>query len=378
MPLRCRILALAALAAMSPALDSPTRAQTPAPTGQAELLTECEVIARVNSEVILACELDWQVRLMFEERFGREGAKSIVGSPMFAEGREALLKRLTITRIEMALLYADFRSNAPGADLPSIKKQLQDPWEKQEVPRLMKSVGVEELSELEPRLLELGTSLAERREDFFRTMIARTWMTQSVKIDKEVTHEQMLTHYREHAEDYYQPDRVRWEELMVRFDKHPSKPAAYAALARLGNEANAAARAAVADEPAFGAIATARSDGFTAEEGGAYDWTTKDSLAAERVDAALFTLPPGQMSPILEGPMGFHIVRVLERREAGPTSFREVQGAIRKSIQDERFGVAINGKLTELKKSARIWTLYTGDLSYEELAALQAPPTQTR
>lgn len=376
MPLRCLTLTLAIAAFV--ASPSPLNAQPATPSGPAELLKECEVIARVNSEVILACELEWQVRLMFEERFGRQANKSVADSPMFAEARDALMKRLTISRIEIALLYADFRSNAPGADLASIQQQLQEPWEEQEIPRLMKSVGVEELAELEPRLMGLGTSLSERREDFNRTMIARTWMTQAVKIDREVTHDQMLTYYRDHKEDYYEPDRARWEELMVRFDKHPSKAAAYAALAQLGNQAHAAAKAAPVGEPAFGAIAPARSDGFTAEDGGAYDWTNRNSLTAESVDAALFTLAPGQMSQILEGPMGFHIVRVLERREAGPTSFREVQASIRKSLQDERFNVAINGKLTDLKKSARLWTVFTGNLSYEELAALQAPPTQTR
>lgn len=374
MPLRCLTLAIAALVA-SP---SPLNAQPAAPTGPAELLKECEVIARVNSEVILACELEWQVRLMFEERFGRKSTKSVADSPLFAEARQALMKRLTISRVEIALLYADFRSNAPGADLTSIQEQLQEPWEGQEIPRLMKSVGVEEIAELEPRLMGLGTSLAERREDFYRTMIARTWMTQSVKIDREVTHDQMLDYYRDHEGDYHEPDRARWEELMVRFDKHPSKAAAYAALAGLGNEANAVAKTAPAGEPVFGAIAPARSDGFTAEDGGTYDWTNRNSLTAEKVDEALFTLVPGEMSPILEGPMGFHVVRVMERRDAGPTSFREVQADIRKSLQDERFTAGINGKLTELKKSARLWTVFTGDLSYEELAALQAPPTQTR
>lgn len=372
MPLRCLTLAVA-LATPLACLSQP-----PVDSGEAQLLKECEVIARVNSEVILACELEWQVRLMFEERFGRDAAAAVTNSPLFAQGREALMKRLTISRIEIALLYADFRSNAPAADLDSIKKQLQEPWEKQEVPRLMKSLGVEEVADLEPRLLGLGTSLNERREDFYRTMISRTWMTQSTKIDKEVTHEQMLAYYREHEEDYYQPDRARWEELMVRFDKHPNKAAAYAALARLGNQANGLATSVGSGEPAFASIAPSVSDGYTAEDGGVYDWTNRDSLAAESVDRALFSLPVGKMSPILEGPMGFHIVRVIERREAGPTSFRDVQADIRASLKDERFTAAIGKKLTELKKSARLWTVFTGDLSYEELAALQAPPTQTR
>ncbi|TWU00101.1 Foldase protein PrsA 3 precursor [Botrimarina colliarenosi] len=348
----------------------PTAACADGPV-EVQPMESCEVIARVNSEVILACELDWQVRLMFEQRFGPEQTEALIKSPLFAKAREDLLQNLVVSRIEMALLYADFRSNAPQADVGAIKKQLEIPFEEGEVPRLIESVGVEDRAALEERLLDLGTSLSERREDFFRTMIARSWLQQAVKISKEVTHEQMLDFYREHESDYAEPDRVRWEELMVRFDNHPSKSEAYAALARLGNAAYAASGAAAAGEPAFAAIAPENSDGFTAEEGGAHDWTTKGSLASQEVDQALFNLSAGEMSPILEGPMGFHIVRVIERKDAGPTPFREVQGQIRKDLYDDRFNKAINAKVTELKKTARIWTTFTGDLSYEKLAEMQ-------
>ncbi|MEN0111184.1 MAG: hypothetical protein AAF805_10735, partial [Planctomycetota bacterium] len=65
-------------------------------------------------------------------------------------------------------------------------------------------------------------------------------------------------------------------------------------------------------------------------------------------------------------------VRVLERRDAGPTAFRDVQADIRKALNDERFGDAVNAKLTKLKRSARLWTVYTGDLTAERLAELTA------
>ncbi|MEN0112018.1 MAG: peptidylprolyl isomerase, partial [Planctomycetota bacterium] len=323
-----------------------------ASSGEAKPLSDCEVIARVNSEVILACELEWQVRLMIEQRLG-PSAKALVDSPMFSGMRDEAMKNLVISQIEVALLYSDFRSNAPMADLAGIQESLQPMFQETEVPRLMKVVGVEDRAALEAKLLELGTSLGERRAEFFRTMIARSWLTQSIKYDKEITHEQMLKHYRERLDDYAQPDRARWEELMVKFDRFGSKREAYAELARLGNRAHAAASRAGAAAPAFAELA-AESDGFTADEGGAYDWTDRGTLAAEAVDNALFTLPPGQMSGILEGPLGFHIVRVLERRDAGPTAFRDVQADIRKALNDERFGDAVNAKLTKLKRSARL------------------------
>lgn len=352
----------------APAGESAT---TPAaPTTEVQPLKECEVIARVNSEVILACELDWQVRLIVEQKMGPAAGQAMFASPMFAEAREGLLKSLILGRIEMALLYADFRSKAPQADMNAIKKQLDKPFEETEVPRLIESVGVADRAELEAKLLSLGTSLHERRDDFFRTIIARQWLQQAVKINREVTHEQLVEFYQSHEADYAQPERVRWEELMVRFEKHPSKSEAYAALARLGNQAYAATAAAAAGEAAFGELASRHSDGFTAADGGVYGWTSQGSLAAAVIETALFETPVGQMSPILEGPTGFHILRVIERKEAGPTPFSDVQAKIREDLYKERFDRGINEKVTELKRSARIWTVFTGDLTFEELAEL--------
>lgn len=343
---------------------------------QPEPLAECEVIARVNTEVILACELDWQVRMLFENRFGREASAAMLASPLYVQAREDLMKSLVLGRVEMALLYADFRSNAPQADLAAIKRQLETPFEETEVPRLMESLKVERREDLEPRLLELGTSIGERREDFYKQMIARSWLTQQIKIDKEVTHEQLLAFYEAHREDYDEPTRVRWEELVIRYDGHPSKSEAYAALALLANEAHAAAAGAPEGEAAFGDLARQRSDGFNAREGGVYDWTTRDALAAEELADALFSLARGEMSPIVAGPVGFHVVRVIERREAGPRPFRDVQAQIRKDLYDDRFGAAVNAKLTELKKSARMWTVFTGDVDYLKLAELQKGPAK--
>ena len=137
--------------------------------------------------------------------------------------------------------------------------------------------------------------------------ISQQWIHQKVKPDDEITHEEMLgSGIRAHLREFEKPPRARWEELMVRLSKYPSSEAAYAALAAMGNEV------ALAGRP-LAEVAKARSDGPTAADGGARDWTNQGSLAAEQLDRALFALPPGRLSPILESKTGLHIIRVLER-----------------------------------------------------------------
>lgn len=353
---------LALLAAPAPGADTPSAAQP---------LPQCEVVARVNSEVILACDVDWQVELTLRQRVGQD-YKDRMPPEEIELAREQLRKSFVVPQLEMALLYSDFRSNSPQADLNAIKKQLTKAFDDNEVKRLQKMVGAEDRAELETRLLELGTSLSERREDFYRTMIARSWLTQSTEVNKEVSHEQILGYYREHEDEYFKPDRCRWEELMVRFDRHKSERDAYASLANRLNPLVAGIDSVPPGEAAFAELAPTHSDGFTARKGGEHDWTTKGALVAEEVDRALFELPVGQRSKILRSDIGFHVVRVIERKDAGPIPFSDVQAAIRKGLQNERFDAAVQDRLTELKKSARLWTSYTGECDYKRLAELMS------
>ncbi len=328
---------------------------------------ECQVIARVNGEVILSCELLWQVNLQIEEAGGR------MPPGQEDEIRQQLMQQSLMQMMDMRMIYSDFRRNVPQADLSKIHESLADAFDKDELPRLMKVVGVEDRQNLEERLASLGTSLRERREDYYKVMIARSWISEGLKYDKEVTHQHMLDYYHEHTEDYEFPTQAKWEELMVRYDRFPSDQDAYVAICGMGKAAfGRLKQAKAATDPVFEPIAKQQSQGITASEGGQHDWTTQGALAAEVIDEALFVLPVGQMSPILRSDQGFHIVHVLDRKLAGVTPFTEVQNEIRDKIRDQRFSKAITQKLRELKKSAYVWTVYTGQLQREEEVASRA------
>ena len=159
---------------------------------------------------------------------------------------------------------------------------------------------------------------------------------------------------------------------MVRFDRfNGDRGRAWAALAAMGNEVHASA-ALSTDQPIFSQVAVEQSHGFTAAKGGLHDWTTRGALVAEDVDKVLFSLPIGQMSTILTGPSGFHIVRVLERQPAGRTPFTEAQAAIRLQLQQQRVRAQAEKYVVGLRKKAQIWTVFTGEISADEIA--QARP----
>jgi hypothetical protein len=253
--------------------------------------------------------------------------------------------------------------------MPRIEENLVEPFEEREVPQLIKMLEVNNSLELERELARLGSSMADVRRAFNEKAIASEWMRSKVKVNEEVSPDEMLAYYQSHLANYEHPARARWEELVVRKSRFAHPREAYAAIAQMGNEVWQRAAAAPVRGPAFAEVAKAKSDGYTAKEGGLKEWTDKGSLRIKEIDAALFTLQVGQMSPILEDVDAFYIVRVLERVDAGRKPFTDVQAKIRDDLKEERFDAAVEKYLGKLRQDARIWTAFTGNISADELIA---------
>src|SRR5206468_1856648 len=83
-------------------------------------------------------------------------------------------------------------------------------------------------------------------------------------------------------------------------------------------------------------VAKVRSQGATAGKGGQWEWTAQGSLRSTVLDRAIFSLPVGAMSQIVEDDDGYHIVRVLQRKAGGRTPFLEAQVEIKKQLRDDR------------------------------------------
>jgi hypothetical protein len=334
----------------------------------------CQVIARIDGQVVLACEVLWRVNQMLEANRDR------IPPDQYEAVRDQLMQRTLTGTIDQKLLYGEFRRNIPAENLPRIEENLVRPFEEREVPRLLKQLDCKSQRELEQELSRLGSSLADARQSFNEHVIASEWIRSKIKINEEVSPQEMVEYYRDHRAEFEFPTQARWEELSVRKSGRPAEAQqAYVKLAMMGNEVwPRLATNPPADTPVFGDVAKAKSEGFNAAKGGVYDWTTKGSLKAAVVDEAIFSLPLGQMSPILDSGTAFHIVRVLERKEAGCRPFTEVQNDIREKLKDERMSIAQRKYIDDLRKDAKIWTVYTGNVSVETLMGKAPGDTRQR
>jgi len=342
------------------------------PMDNAKPLEGGEIIARVDGQIVLAGDVMWQVNKIIDAN------RDKIPPAERDRARQMLLRQQTMGLIDTKLLYADFRRKVPAENIPTVEENLATPFEEVEMPRLVKMFELEDQRELDAELQKLGTSLAEMQRQFNERTIAGEWLRQLAPKPEEVTYDDLVAYYKQNVQagEYDYPAQAKWEELMVRFDRFDGdRSAAWRAIAEMGNQvwkrvaANPGLRGAV-----FAELAKKKSHGFTANQGGGHDWTTKGALRNKELDEALFSLELGQLSNIIEFDQAFYIVRVLERKEAGRTPFTEAQADIRKKLESKRRSGIREEVLIDLRKKSRVWTIFDGHLSGPRLSELLNQP----
>ncbi len=356
------------------------------PTEGPKKLEACQVIARIENQVVLASDILWEANLILQNNLRNVPPDQLAQIPQeqLDATREMLVRRALSSYVDTKLIYADFERKARGADMNAIRQQLNQPFfnggssgkAPGSLPTLLEAFEVDNVQDLEKKLIAFGTSLADRKEAYVEKAIAQTWIQEQINVDKP-TYGQLSEYYQEHLEDYAFPTQARWEEITVEFSNHPNKQGAMKKLAEAGNLVlQRAQQKPESTEPLFTDVAEKYSEVYNAKDGGLNDWTTQGAMRDRELDQAIFSLPVGALSPIIETEKACHIVRVVERREAGHTPFAEVQDDIEKKMSNDDFRAKTEKFIAQLRRESRIWTIYTGNTTAE--AFLKSPEDPVR
>jgi hypothetical protein len=305
-------------------------------------------IADVGAEAIWSHELLPTINQMVEEHEGKAPQSELDRQRVF------LVSKLLNRHVESKLLYIDFLRSLPAGKeeeiLEGIYKQVQEEFYSSQVPRLMEQMKVESLTALDNKLRKYGSSISQQLSQFREQAIAQSMIGKTIVRKPLITHKELLDYYYEHAKDYEFPAKVRYEKLTANFEKMPNRVEADWHIVEMGNQVLRGAK--------FANVAKRFSHGVNRNEGGYHDWTSKGSLVSDVLDKAIFSLPVGKMSPIFRDQTGFHIVRVLERKDAGRTSFAQAQKEIREELQAQKRTEQIREYVAELKRKTRVITIF--------------------
>ena len=223
------------------------------------------------------------------------------------------------------------------------------------LPEQVKKAKLETEAEFIQLLEEQGTSLASMMRSFAEQVWADQALREGVKEKPTIYLEELRDYYDQHSEQWQRPSRVKFRILSAVFKQYPNRDAAYQAVVEMWNQVY------YGGAP-FEAVAKKLSTGFSADEGGNFDWTRRGALKSKQIEEAIFTIPVRALSQVIEDTDGFHVAEVLERQDAYEMTFPQAQGEIRESILKTKRTNLENDYKKKIQDLTPIWTRWPQDI----------------
>ena len=290
------------------------------------------IVAVVNDEVITLSELNTAVE-PYQERFtanyqGSDREKAL------GETKLTLLNRM----IDNLLMEQESRKTGITVRSEEVTEAIND-MQKQ------RKISPDEFLKAMQRE---GIILDAYRRDIQDQLVRLKLIRRDIKSRVAVTDEEIGEYYRKHREDYDGKEAVRIRQILLLLPKEENP----AAKEKLRADADAIHKRLLNGEP-FEQLSAKFSQGPAAAEGGDIGYIEKGMIHSEVEDAA-FSLPLNQISGVIESPVGFHIIQVVDRRGAGLKAIETVREEIREKIDREKMEKKFGEWMVELRKKSHI------------------------
>jgi hypothetical protein len=198
-----------------------------------------------------------------------------------------------------------------------------------------------------------GLSIENYRRNIERNFICQTYVRQMImpKLDN-LPLMQIHDYYLRHQSDYAIKDDVKWQDIFLDAGRFPDRAAARTSAVRIENELRGGADFAKSAEQL-------RQAGYNILPGDAGVGEHLGEIKPAELEAAVFSLAPGQIGGPIEVAGGYHIFKVVERTKAGVKPFEDVetQKEITEKLKALIFQKEYKRLMEELKSEAVIQKL---------------------
>ena len=254
-------------------------------------------------------------------------------------------------RGEMDALMANAKEQAIGAKL------IVDEARRRHIEILESEIDgrVEEMTRkgggaeaFEALLVRQGLSRESLRESIRSGMQADRLVAEVTTAAAEPTDDDARRYYERHHDEFRTRDQARVRHILSKpvSDAPKEIAASRAKLRRL--------RKKLAEGADFAATARAWSDCPSGREsGGMLGWMVRGTTLPA-FDEAVFALPVGEVSDVIQSPLGLHLLQVMDRETGREASFEDVRDRIFDLIRHSRRGHALTAFVQQLKKAAAI------------------------
>jgi peptidyl-prolyl cis-trans isomerase SurA len=290
------------------------------------------IVAVVNDEIITLSELNntfesYQKRI--EESYKGQDLVKLI-----AEARLSMLNKL----IDQSLIDQEAKKSGIVIKDDEVMDTIKDFLGRKKV-----------------RMDDLLKSLANERSTFeaykkeVRDQIIRMRLVRrEIKSKIAVSDEEIGDYYLKHREEYEGKETVRIRQILVPFPKHIDATTK----ARLKGDMDMIHKRLKDGEP-FDMLAARYSQESAAAAGGDIGFIER-GMILPAVENVAFSLQTDEISGVIESPIGFHIIRVVDRRGAGIKPIESVRVEIRDKLEEEKMEKKYTEWIKELRNKSHI------------------------
>jgi peptidyl-prolyl cis-trans isomerase C len=185
-----------------------------------------------------------------------------------------------------------------------------------------------------------------------------------------VTPTEVNEYYASHKSEFNHPEMIRTSHILIIVNEGATPERDKLALQRAEM-----LLARVKKGEDFAKLAKEYSMDNTASNGGDVGLTPKGALAPE-YEAAAFALPVGGVSGVVRTQVGYHIIKVAEKKKAGISDLEEVRPALTGYLKSQRIDTELLRVVEGLRSSTKIVLLLkiSGPLTFGGVTASSPRP----
>ena len=288
------------------------------------------IVARINSSITVTREeLERAVR-------ANETKAGQVVPPQF---RDQVYRRVLDQLIDFYLLLEESERRQVTATVDEVESEIE---------RIRNSYPTAQA--FDEQLAAWATSLETLREETRKDLLVAKTIEMELEPALEIENETVRAFYDQHPGQFATGELIQASHILIGID-----PTASAIERRQSLEtARELQDQIVTNNADFADLARQYStDKATASNGGDLGMIERGQIG-EPFESALFSLNPGEISPVVESQFGFHIIQAGQRQEGTITPFQKVRDQIRSILLQQERQLLMSSFLSNLRKAGNV------------------------
>lgn len=257
---------------------------------------------------------------------------------MMPEARKMILEEL----IDRELLYQQSRKKGVTIEDAQVNEELE---------QLKKQYPNEQA--FKEGLAENQLTEAAVKVQIKTTMTVRKFVEKEFGANMDIPESEAKAFYEGNPQYFRSPETVRLSQILIKVD--PKSDPSRKGEARKTLE-DLQKRIQKGEE--FSILAKDFSQDASAAQGGDLGTIPRGKMPKAFDDAA-FALKPGEVSNIVETELGFHLIKVHDKKPEKIVPFKDVEEKIRQHLSNQKLRERVNEFLNEVKKTAKIERIST-------------------